>query len=131
MGVFAEERKRGTMELLMTSPITEAQIVLGKFLRIAYRCSRSCCCPPPVTWFTCFCTAIPLPPWRMLLAGYAGILLLGGSLLCAGHVHFLAYRKSADRGGAHLRGFLVASGCWIWARTAKRPRCRRSCNIFP
>ena len=32
MGVYAEERKRGTMELLMTSPITELQIVLGKFL---------------------------------------------------------------------------------------------------
>src|ERR1700722_5711765 len=32
MGVFSEERKRGTMELLMTSPITESEIVLGKFL---------------------------------------------------------------------------------------------------
>src|SRR5271154_706693 len=32
MGVYAEERKRGTMELLMTSPITEIQIVLGKFV---------------------------------------------------------------------------------------------------
>ena len=32
MGVYAEERKRGTMEMLMTSPITELQIVMGKFL---------------------------------------------------------------------------------------------------
>src|SRR5579863_611120 len=32
MGVYADERKRGTMELLMTSPITEFQIVFGKFL---------------------------------------------------------------------------------------------------
>src|ERR1700721_3084554 len=32
MGVYAEERKRGTIELLMTSPITDAEIVLGKFL---------------------------------------------------------------------------------------------------
>src|SRR3974390_2206604 len=27
MGVYAEEKKRGTMELLMTSPITELQVV--------------------------------------------------------------------------------------------------------
>ena len=32
MGVYSEERKRGTMELLLTSPITEGQIVVGKFL---------------------------------------------------------------------------------------------------
>ena len=31
MGVYAEERRRGTMELLMTSPVTDTQIVLGKF----------------------------------------------------------------------------------------------------
>src|SRR5262245_60039866 len=28
MGVYAEERRRGTMEMLMTSPVTEFQIVL-------------------------------------------------------------------------------------------------------
>src|ERR1039458_3776207 len=32
MGTFSEERKRGTMELLMTSPISELDIVLGKYL---------------------------------------------------------------------------------------------------
>ncbi len=32
MRLFAEERKTGTLELLLTSPITITQLVLGKFL---------------------------------------------------------------------------------------------------
>jgi ABC-2 type transport system permease protein len=83
MGVFAEERKRGTMELLMTSPITDFQIVLGKFLAsltlfaimllptffyVAYMCLHS----------------EPRLPWPMVLSGYLGAMLLGASLLAIG-----------------------------------------------
>ena len=32
MRLYAEEKKNGTMELLMTSPITTTQVLLGKFL---------------------------------------------------------------------------------------------------
>ena len=35
MRSFAEERKTGTMEMLLTRPITEARLVLGKFLAAA------------------------------------------------------------------------------------------------
>jgi ABC-2 type transport system permease protein len=34
MRLLAEEKKTGTIELLMTSPVTEAQVVLGKFLGV-------------------------------------------------------------------------------------------------
>ena len=32
MALFSEEKKRGTIELLLTAPITDLQVVLGKFL---------------------------------------------------------------------------------------------------
>src|SRR5688572_1206866 len=32
MALFSEEKRRGTMELLLTAPLTDMQVVLGKFL---------------------------------------------------------------------------------------------------
>jgi ABC-2 type transport system permease protein len=83
MAVFAEERKRGTMELLMTSPITEIDIVLGKFF--ASLTLYALMLLPTASYMAfMFLRSDPAPPWRILLAGYAGALLFGGSLLALG-----------------------------------------------
>jgi len=83
MGVYAEERKRGTMELLMTSPITEMEIVLGKFLASLTLFAIMLL---PTAGYVVFLYAHsdPVPPWRLVFAAYAGVLLLGGSLLALG-----------------------------------------------
>lgn len=83
MGVYAEERKRGTIELLMTSPITDAEIVLGKFLASLTLYAIMILPTAILLGFMNF-RSEPHLPWRMLLIGYAGILLLGGSLLSLG-----------------------------------------------
>ncbi|HWG59110.1 MAG TPA: ABC transporter permease [Candidatus Acidoferrales bacterium] len=83
MGVYAEERKRGTMELLMTSPITETQIVLGKFF--ASLSLYAIMLVPTAGYLTyMYFHSDPIPPWRMMLAGYVGVLLFGGALLALG-----------------------------------------------
>lgn len=83
MGVFSEERKRGTMELLMTSPITEWQIVLGKFLASLTLFAIMLLPTAGYLIFT-YARSEPVPPWRMLIAGYLGIMLLGACLLALG-----------------------------------------------
>jgi len=83
MGVFAEERKRGTMELLMTSPLKETDIVLGKFFATLSLLVLMLL-PTLVYMVFMYMHSDPAPPWRVLLAGYAGVLLFGGSLIALG-----------------------------------------------
>jgi ABC-2 type transport system permease protein len=83
MGVYAEERKRGTMELLMTSPLTELDIVLGKFF--ASLTLYALMLVPTLSYLVfMYVRSEPIPPWRVLVAGYGGILLLGAALLALG-----------------------------------------------
>lgn len=83
MGVYAEERKRGTMELLMTSPLTELDIVLGKFF--ASLTLYALMLLPTLSYVVfMYMRSEPVPPWRVLVAGYGGILLLGAALLALG-----------------------------------------------
>jgi ABC-2 type transport system permease protein len=83
MGVYAEERKRGTMELLMTSPITELQLVLAKFLAAMSLLAAMLLPTLAGVGFIYFCSD-PHPSLRIIATGYLGVLLLGGSLLALG-----------------------------------------------
>lgn len=83
MGVYSEERKRGTMELLMTSPITDAEIVLGKFLA-SFTLLVIMLLPTVFYVIYMFAHSDPAPPWRMIGGAYLGVLLLGAMLLSLG-----------------------------------------------
>jgi ABC-2 type transport system permease protein len=83
MGLFAEERKRGTMELLMTSPVRDVDIVLGKFfasLTLFVVMLFPTASYVAYVWLH----SDPAPPVRVLLSGYLGVLLFGGCLLALG-----------------------------------------------
>jgi ABC-2 type transport system permease protein len=83
MGVYAEERKRGTMELLMTSPITELQVVVGKFLASLTLFAIMLLPTALYVFYLCFHSQ-PRSPLAVVLTGYLGALLLGASLLAIG-----------------------------------------------
>ena len=81
MKLWAEERNSGSIELLMTQPVTLREAVLGKFL---------------AAWiFTGFALALTFPLWitvnylgrpdnGAILAAYLGSLLLAGGFLAIG-----------------------------------------------
>lgn len=81
MRTYAEERRSGTIELLLTSPLTDLQIVLGKFLGALtlYVVMLS------VTFIhTGVLFIYGSPELKPILTSYLGLLLLGGSFLSVG-----------------------------------------------
>lgn len=83
MGIYAEERKRGTMELLLTSPLTEFQIAAGKFLA-SFTLFVVMLLPTLIYLAAMDLYSEPGLPWRVVGSGYLGILLLGAVLIATG-----------------------------------------------
>lgn len=83
MGTFAEEKKRGTMELLATSPITNLQLVLGKFTAVLLFLAVMLV-PTSFNTLLLFFYSEPNFAWGPVLTCYLGALLLGGAGLSIG-----------------------------------------------
>lgn len=83
MGVYSEERKRGTMEMLMTSPLTEWQIVLGKYFA-SLSLFVLMLCPTFIYHGVVSIYSEPALPWRIVFTGYLGVFLLGAVLIALG-----------------------------------------------
>lgn len=83
MGVFAEERKRGTIELLLTSPITHLQLILGKFSAVMGFLVVMLA-PAVFNVLLLILYSDPKPSASPYLVGLLGAFLLGGSLLAVG-----------------------------------------------
>ncbi len=81
MRLLAEERRSGTVEVLMTSPITETQVVLGKYLAaLAFY---------TFLWSLTGIYGFLIGPHlnldlQALGTGYLGVVLVGSSFLAAG-----------------------------------------------
>ena len=81
MRSYAEEKRSGTIELLLSSPLTDLQVILGKFLGT-------------MVLFTLMLAVTLLhmgmlfiygePELLPILSGYLGLLLMGGSFISVG-----------------------------------------------
>src|SRR5215210_2315008 len=81
MRLWAEERRLGTIELLLTLPITSWQAVLGKFLAAWAFCAIALAGTFPF-WITV--NVLGSPENGVILAGYIGSLLVAGAFLAVG-----------------------------------------------
>jgi ABC-2 type transport system permease protein len=81
MRLVAEEKRTGTIELLLTSPISDAAIIVGKWLgaMLLYMCVLGMSVLNIVLLF-----AWGKPDWKPVLVAYLGLLLQGGCLLAIG-----------------------------------------------
>ncbi|MBI4605778.1 MAG: ABC transporter permease subunit [Planctomycetes bacterium] len=74
MRLFAEEKRTGSLELLMTAPVTEAHVALGKFLAAqAFYCLIWASLLP----FFAILDVLGEPDWGPILTTYTGVVFLG------------------------------------------------------
>ena len=81
MRTYAEEKRSGTIELLLTSPLTDLQIVLGKFFGALALYTLML----GVTWIHMGILFVyGNPEWKPIVSGYLGLLLMGASFISLG-----------------------------------------------
>lgn len=81
MGLFSEEKKRGTIELLLTTPVGNNQAIMGKYLAgltflLILFAGSAITISPLFVYST--------PDWKPILSGYLGMFLYGAALLALG-----------------------------------------------
>ena len=81
MRTYAEEKRAGTIELLLTSPITDWQIVLGKFLgaMVLYAITLGVTLVHMALLFF-----YGTPEWKPIATAYLGLYLFGGCFISVG-----------------------------------------------
>ena len=81
MRTYSEEKRSGTIELLLTSPLTDFQIIMGKFLGAMALYAAMLA----VTFIHMgILYAFGSPEWIPIATGYLGMLLMGGCFISAG-----------------------------------------------
>jgi len=83
MRTYSEEKRSGTIELLLTSPVTDVEIILGKFLG-AMALYGAMLAITVIHMLVLFSYANPKPEWTVPVIGYVGLLLMGGCFISVG-----------------------------------------------
>jgi ABC-2 type transport system permease protein len=113
MRLFAEEKRQGTIELLATSPVSDLQVVLGKFLA-ASAIYALMILAGLVNVALIWTYATSTPEWRPVVTGAFGLFLLGACFLAMGTFVSTLTRNQIVAG---ILSFCLFLGMWTlgWA----------------
>lgn len=107
MRLFAEEKRQGTIELLVTSPVHDVEIVLGKWLSAVIMYSALLLV---LLADYSFLFIYGQPDWKPVVTGFLGVLLLGACLLSLGTFISTTTKNQIVAGAV---GFALALLLWI------------------
>lgn len=107
MRLFAEEKRQGTIELLVTSPVHDIEIIFGKWLAslIMY-----CALLAVLAADFSFLFLYGNPDWKPVATGFLGVVLQGACLLAFGAFISTLTRNQIVAGAV---GFALALVLWI------------------
>ena len=118
MRTYAEEKRSGTIELLLTAPLTDFQIIMGKFLG-AMAVYAAMLAVTVVHLGVLF--AFGTPEWIPIATGYLGLLLMGACFISVGLLISSFTRNQIVAGTITFAVFLLL---WVinWVGPLTGPR---------
>jgi ABC-2 type transport system permease protein len=117
MRTYSEEKRSGTIELLLTSPVTDLEIVLGKFLGVV-GLYGGLLLVTLVYLGALF--AFGNPDWRPVISAYLGLLLMGSCFLSMG-LFISSTTKNQMVAGSATFVFLLFLWIINWASDSAGP----------
>lgn len=108
MKLLAEEQRMGTLELLLTSPVHDWQVVVGKYLSSLILFVVMLLAP--TLYYLLLLAVFGKPDYGPVLSSYLGVLLLGGAFLSIG---VLASSLTQNQVVAGFLGIVVLLIMWI------------------
>jgi ABC-2 type transport system permease protein len=117
MRTYSEEKRSGTIELLLTSPVTDLEIIIGKFLGAV---GLFCGLLGTTVLYIGVLFIYGNPEWKPLVAGYLGLLMMGSCFISVGLFISSTTKNQMVAGSAT---FVVALLFWIinWMAESSGP----------
>jgi gliding motility-associated transport system permease protein len=117
MRLLAEEKRSGTMELLLSYPLGDAQVVLGKF----FAAWTFFTAMVAASWFqVALLATMADPAWAPLAVAYLGLIIMGGAFISLG---LWASALTENQIVAAVTGFVALLLVWAvgWSASVAGP----------